>query len=225
MKPVVIKAIRIAIADDHQSFRKGYISMLKTNFPKEFDFVFDVGDGNGLIEKLATVQELPDIILLDVSMPVMNGYVAMDLIHKRWPDLKVVGLSMYDDDYVVTKMLVNGACGFITKDMSLEDIYTALTTVHEKGRYFFGVSTKFATQPLNKLKEFIPNLTEKEMKFLALCPTEMNYKEMAEELGLSVRTVHSYRDILFKKFDINNRVGLAMFAIRIGLMPNTDVCQ
>ncbi len=225
MKPVVTKPIRIAIADDHQSFRKGYISMLSTNFPTEFDFVFDVGDGNDLIEKLNSIQELPDIVLLDVSMPGMNGYVAASLIHKKWPDLKIVGLSMYDDDYVVTKMLVNGACGFITKDMSLQDIHTALTTVHEKGRYFFGVSTKFVTQSLSKLKEFIPNLTEKEMKFLALCPTEMSYNEMAGELGLSVRTVHSYRDILFKKFNINSRVGLAMFAIRIGLMPNTDACQ
>ncbi|HEY9178417.1 MAG TPA: response regulator transcription factor [Flavipsychrobacter sp.] len=219
----LLRPITLAIADDHQMMRDGFISMLTTNYPNTFEFLFSAENGKDLINKLSTGSMSPDIILLDVSMPVMNGYIAMEIIHEKWPELKVLGMSMYDDDYVIIKMLFNGACGFITKDIALNDIYAAITTTYQKGFYFHGVSDKFYTKSKSKLKEFTPNITSQEMKFLSLCATDMQYKEMAKELCLSVRTIHSYRDSLFDKFDINNRVGLALFAITIGLKPNRDI--
>lgn len=217
--------ITLAIADDHQMVRDGFISMLKTSYPNAFEFLFSAENGQDLINKLNAATTVPDIILLDVSMPVMNGYIAMEIIHENWPDLKVLGMSMYDDDYVIIKMLSNGACGFITKDIAPDDIYTAITTAYHEGAYFHGVSEKFNAKSKSKLKEFASDITAKEMNFLSLCATDMQYKEMAKELCLSVRTIHSYRDSIFNKFDINNRVGLALFAISIGLKPNRDICR
>lgn len=217
--------ITLAIADDHKSYRNGLVNTINSNYPDKFKFLFDAGNGKELIEKLEQADELPDIVILDVSMPIMNGYTTMSVINAQWPDLKVLGMSMYNDDYVIIKMLFNGASGFLTKDMAPDEIYTALSTTHETGRYFFGVSPRFSNQTVERLKEYTPNLTEKEMSFLKLCASEMRYEDMAKELGISTRTIHGYRDILFKKFDINSRVGLALFAIRIGLVPNSDVCQ
>lgn len=220
------KPITIAIADDHQMMRDGFVNMLTTVYPGMFSFLITAENGEHLIDKLNRATTFPDIVLLDVSMPVMNGYVAMEAIHKKWPDLKVLGMSMYRNDYVIIKMLLNGACGFITKDITPQEIYTAITTAHQKGVYFHGVSEKFNTRTKRqKLKEFAPDITAREMSFLSLCATDMQYKDMAKELCLSVRTIHSYRDSIFNKFDINNRVSLALFAICIGLKPNRDIFQ
>lgn len=221
----LLQPITLAIADDHQMMRDGFISMLMTTYPDVFEFLFTAKDGKELIDKLNNSTTSPDIILLDVSMPIMNGYIAMEIIHKKWPDIKVLGMSMYNDDYVIIKMLFNGACGFITKDITPVGIYTAITTALQKGAYFHGISEKFNTMSKSRLKEFAPNITTKEMNFLSLCATDMHYKDMAKELCLSVRTIHSYRDSIFNKFDINNRVGLALFAICIGLKPNRDISQ
>lgn len=217
--------ITIAIADDHKSYRNGLINTINSNYPEKFKFILEASNGKELIEKLEHADELPDIVILDVSMPIMNGYTTMSILNAKWPDLKVLGMSMYNDDYVIIKMLFNGACGFLTKDMAPDQIYTALSVTHTTGRYFFGVSSKFSNQTLERIKEYTPNITEREMRFLKLCATEMKYEDMAHELGLSVRTIHGYRDTLFKKLDINSRVGLALFAIRIGLSPNTEICQ
>lgn len=219
----ILQPITLAIADDHQIMRHGFINMLTTTYPDEFDFLFSAENGNDLIDKLNNSTTFPDIILLDVSMPVMNGYATMETIHTKWPDLKVLGMSMYNNDYVIIKMLLNGACGFITKDITPEEIYTAITTAHETGTYFHGVSEKFNAKSKHRLVEFAPNITAKEMNFLSLCATDMQYKEMAKELCLSVRTIHSYRDSIFDKFNISNRVGLALFAICIGLKPNREI--
>lgn len=217
--------ITIAIADDHKSYRNGLIDTINLNYPNEFKFLFEASNGKELIEKLGQAHELPDIVILDISMPIMNGYTTMNVLNTKWPDLKVLGMSMYNDDYVIIKMLFNGACGFLTKDMAPDQIYTALSATHTTGRYFFGVSSKISNHSLERIKEYTPNITEREMRFLKLCASEMKYEDMAHELGLSIRTIHGYRDTLFKKFDINSRVGLALFAIRIGLSPNTDICQ
>ncbi len=221
----VSQPITLAIADDHQIMREGFISILRAKYPDVFQLLFSAENGKDLIEKLSASSISPDVILLDVSMPIMNGYDAMEIIHDKWPDIKVLGMSMYKDDFVIIKMLFNGASGFITKDVASNDIYTAITTAYQNGVYFQGVSEKFNAKSRNKLKELVPNITTKEMNFLSLCATDMHYKEMAEELCLSVRTIHSYRDSIFNKFNINNRVSLALFAICIGLKPNGDVCQ
>lgn len=217
--------ISIAVADDHRLIREGILNTLQLIYPKDFVLHFEVENGGKLIEKLTQVDKLPDIILLDISMPVMNGYEAMSIIRTKWPDQKVIAMSMYRDKYAIVKMIYNGANGFITKDISPDEIYMALTTTHITGTYFQGQYSKFSSKTIHELKTRIPNITDKQMKFLALCPTKMHYNEIAQELGLSIRTIHSYRDTLFRKFDVNTRIELALFAIRIGLQPNIDTLQ
>lgn len=218
-------AISFVVADDHKMMRNGILSTLTLTYPNKYSLLFDAVNGEDLIEKLHAAPALPDIVFLDVSMPIMNGYEAMSIIRKEWPELKVLGLSMYIEDEVVTKMLFSGARGFVAKDSGAAEIDAAVSALMGGGAYFHGVSSIFTSQTVEQLKTYLPNLTDKEMKFLKLCATEMKYEDMAQELNLSVRSIHSYRDILFKKFSISSRVGLAFFAIRIGLVPNVDFCQ
>lgn len=217
--------IRYVITDDHQLMRRGIESSLKMAYPNDYVLLFEAANGEDLLAQLNSATVLPDIIFLDVSMPHMNGYEALSNIRRKWSDLKVLGISMYNEDEVVTKMLYNGVNGFITKDSSAHELHAAVTEIL-CGRYYFqGVSPLFTSKTVDQLKRYLPNITDKEMKFLSLCATEMRYEDMAMQLGLSVRSVHSYRDILFDKFNINNRVGLAFIAIKLGLLPNVDLCH
>ncbi len=215
--------ITIAIAEDHAVVRKSVIAILQSMFADEIQFVCDASNGKELIALLEQLAILPDIVLLDISMPIMNGYEAMKIIKHKWPSLKVVAFSMYNDDFAVMQMVQNGACGFITKDLEPIQVRNALIEVHTKGKYYYGVSSRIVSKSAKDLKSLVPNLTEKEMAFLALCPSNMKYEEMAKELRLSLRTIHSYRDILFKKLGVNTRFALGFFALRIGLVPNQDI--
>lgn len=217
--------IIIAIADDNARFRNGFINIMNIVYPGLFDFSIVADNGRDLIEKLHTLQQLPEVILLDINMPVMNGYQTMYAIRKKWPTQKVICLSLFNDDYAIIKMITHGVNGYLMKDMSPHDICEAIETVYNGGRYFADVPENFLSLSIVELQQLAPNLTEKEMKFLELCATEMKYDEMAEELGISIRTVHSYRDILFKKFKISTRSGLALFATRIGLAPISNANQ
>lgn len=224
MKQTSVRIV-LAMADDNVRFRNGFINIINLAYPGQFDFQVIADNGRDLIEKLHTVKELPEIILLDINMPVMNGYQTMTIIREQWPEQKVICFSLFNDDYAIIKMITHGVNGYVVKDMSPHDICFAIKTISNGGRYFADVPEKFLSLSIEELQQLAPNLTEKEMKFLELCATEMKYDEMAEILGISIRTVHSYRDILFKKFDISTRAGLVLFATRIGLAPVMNANQ
>jgi two-component system invasion response regulator UvrY len=210
--------IYVAIADDHILMRKGVVEII-TSFG-EFRVIIEADNGLELIDAIQESYVKPDICILDISMPVMNGYETLIEIKSRWPEIKVLVLTMINNEFSVLKMLRGGANGYLLKACPPKDLYIALDAVYKYKIYH---SELVADEERHHDKK-IPlapnqNITDKEMVFLKYCCSDMHYKEMAEHLDISVRTVHTYRDTLFNKLGIKTRIGLAVYALSIGITP------
>lgn len=215
--------IKLAIADDHIMFRDGIVkilSMMNCNL----EFVIQAGNGMELLKELQLSKVLPDIVLLDISMPIKNGYETLIDIRKEWPKLKVLVISMYRDDYPVIKMMIGGANGFIAKSEEPAALLDAIQRVVKGNKYYLGTSERYLSMEIETLKQMIPTISKKEMAFLCFCGQDLRYEEIAHKMGVGVRTIDSYRDNLFKKLNTNSRIGLALFALKTGLVPNSDIC-
>jgi len=180
-----------------------------------YNVLYHAKNGYDLQQKMGSEKVQPDVILLDVNMPVMNGYDTMEWLESEHPEIKVLALSMDDDEQMVLKMLSRGANGYLLKDIHPEALKIALNEVMSRGYYH---SDKVAATLLNSLKpkEEIPTirLKENELKFLQLSCSELTYNEIAERMFLSPKTIDNYRGELFKRFKVKNRVGLVIFGLR-----------
>nr|WP_295863679.1 response regulator transcription factor [uncultured Chitinophaga sp.] len=206
--------IPIAIVDDHTLFRQGLISLL-TEFP-EVAVVFDAANGEEMKHKIAA-GTLPQVILMDIKMPLMDGYEATLWVKQHYPEIHVLALSMFEDDPPVIKMLKNGAGGYLLKESRTSDLVKAVITIHEQGFYLNEqVSVKLLRniQGHSTAPTPLEQLNQNEIRFLQLCCLELTYKEIADQMNLSPHTIDNYRQELFQKFDIKSRTGLALFAIR-----------
>jgi two-component system invasion response regulator UvrY len=211
-----MEKIKVALTDDHGLLRNG-LAGLVTNLG--YTVLFECNNGKELVSKLDK-DNLPDIILMDINMPEMDGYEATLWLKNNYPLVQVLALSMYDDENAIIRMLKNGARGYIMKDADPMELKKAIDDVVANGvHYSEQVTGKLlhsiykAGGPNNAAKQ-ISDLNDREMEFLKLAATEMTYKEIAEQMHLSPRTIDGYRDALFEKLDIRNRVGLVLFAIR-----------
>ena len=209
--------INIALADDHTILRKG-VSEILSKFA-DMAVVIEAGTGKELISKLQSATTLPDICIVDINMPEMNGYETAAEIKKRWPDVKILALSMYDTELNIIKMLRNGANGYVLKDSDPEDLRVAITRICKDGFYHSELVTgrmlNILYDPNGKMNT---ELSDRELAFLSLCSTELTYKEIADQMCLSPRTIDGYRESLFKKLHITTRTGLAMYAIKAGVV-------
>ncbi|MCB9044709.1 MAG: response regulator transcription factor [Chitinophagales bacterium] len=214
--------IYIAIADDHAVVRDSISNMI-SSFP-DYKVNIKAKNGKHLLELLEKTKPFPEICILDIQMPEMNGYETMEQIQKKWPDLKVLALSMLDDEFAIIRMLKLGARGYIGKGNTLEELQAALTYIHEKGYYSSELLVSNFFQLVNTEKEkALYKITEREFEFLKYCPTEYTIKEIAEHMNASPSTVQGYRNALFEKLKINTRQGLAIFAIRMGITSFKDL--
>lgn len=217
MKKNILKN-SLVIIDDHLLFAESLERLI--NSSTSFKVKFHAKNGMDFIQKLEQEKELPSVILLDVNMPVMNGFETMQWLSKFYPEIKVLILSMEDDEEVIIKMLRAGANGYLLKDIHPEKLKVALNEVVEKGYYH---SDKVAQTLLHALKpadseDVKPDLKENELTFIKLACTEMTYKEIADKMMLSPKTVDGYRDSLFKKLQVKNRVGLVIYAMKHNLI-------
>ncbi len=209
--------IKIALVDDHVVLRKSLAVLI--NMLQDFKVIIEAGNGEEFIEQLKE-KGLPDIALLDITMPVMDGVETARWIKQHHPQIKVVALSMIKNDLVVIRMLKNGARGYILKDCEPEELRDALHQVYEKGYYY----NELLTSRMKANDKFISEeglrsmMNEKELTFLRWTCTDKTYKEIADEMDVSVRTVDGYRDALFQKLNVTTRVGLAIYAIRNGIV-------
>jgi two-component system invasion response regulator UvrY len=203
--------IKIAIVDDHIILRKS-LAVLIGMF-NDFEIVLQAGNGHDLIEQLDPLH-LPDIVLLDITMPGMDGVATAQWLKQNHPGIKVLALSMIRNDQVIIRMLKNGVRGYILKDCEPEILQQALLDVYKKGYYYNELITPIIKnrEQQNEFPSLV--LSAQEISFIRWACTEKTYKEIADEMNISPRTVDGYRDALFQKLNVSSRVGLALYAIR-----------
>lgn len=209
--------IKIALADDHNLFRKGVEELIE-----DFDnmeVLFSMPNGQELVNRLATATTLPDVCLLDINMPELNGFETAAVIKERWPDIKLLAVSVYDSEFNIIGMLRAGAGGYVLKDAQPEALKAAIEGVYKNGFYHSELVTgKILHQLISQPQEVnSTQLNEKEIHFLKLCCSEMTYKEIADKMEISHRTIDGYRDQLFHKLNIKSRTGLVMYALKTGI--------
>lgn len=209
----------VALVDDHALLRNGLASVI--NGFGNFNVVFEADNGNHFIQLLKTNPK-PSIVLLDINMPEMNGFETALWIKNNEPEIKVLVLSMMDDDNSVIKMLQHGAKGYILKDSKPNALRKALEEVTEHGFFFNDVVSGKMMHLINKGAAEKLNqplvLSERETLFLKLCCTEKSYKEIADSMGIGTRSVETLRSNMFEKLETLSRVGLVMYSIRNGIV-------
>lgn len=212
------KTVKIAITEDHQIVRKAIAGFI--NGFGGFAIIISAVNGQDLLQQLSCAREQPDICVLDINMPSMNGFETLKQLRERYPDIKVLILSMYDNEQAIIKSFTMGACGYLQKDCDPLDLKAALLTVYDGELYHPDIkSSHFKYYLTGKHDPGLPRITEKEMQFLPYCCTELSLKEIAQQMGVALRTVQGYRDSLFDKLSLKTRTGLAMYAIKSGLVP------
>ncbi|MBL0145624.1 MAG: response regulator transcription factor [Chitinophagaceae bacterium] len=206
----------IVIVDDHLLIAKALTGIIE-NF-KQYNVLYECDNGKTLQEKMNTKKNIPDIVLLDISMPVMDGFATAAWLTENYPEILIMALSMQDDEQSLIKMVKAGAKGYLLKNVHPIELEKALNGLVKNGSYYPDWATSKVFASISKkisVKQTV-NVTEREKEFLQYCVTEMSYKEIAEKMFCSPRTVESYRDSLFEKLDLKTRVGLAVFAMKNG---------
>lgn len=216
-----MKQINLAIADDHKIFRNGLKAMLE-DCP-DFKLLIEASNGKELIGQLVT--HTPDVILMDIKMPEMDGMQTTAYIHEHFKQIKVLTLSMHNEDKYIVDMMKAGASGYLLKNAEPEEIIDAISTIYEKGFYFNEHLSVTLIKQLVGPGSYTDNagqqtvdLNDREIEVLRLVCQEFSNQEIADKIFLSVRTVEGYRARLFEKTGSKNLVGLVIFAIKRGII-------
>jgi len=198
-------------------FRKGLMKLINL-FPG-YSVLFDASNGKDFIAQF-NPKKLPDIVLMDITMPEMDGYMAAEWLHSNYPEIKILALSTMDSEAAIIKMIKSGAKGYVLKDAEPDELKLAFDEVMSQGYFYNDLVTRKVLRGIDKLVSekdpvsIFVKLTDREIEFLKYVCTEMTYKEIADKMFLSVRTVEGYRDALCEKLELKSRVGLAMYAIK-----------
>jgi two-component system, NarL family, invasion response regulator UvrY len=209
--------LNIALVDDHIMLRNGLAKLIDDM--NDYTVIFQSNNGLEFINEITRNKYEPAVVLLDVNMPQMDGYETAKWIRDNLPFTKVLVLSMFDDEKSIIKMLRYGAKGYILKDGDPEQLAMALHDVVHKGYHYTDLVNGKLVHAINTLDdEGFANIenkfTQREIELLKLSCSEMTYKEIANIMYVSVRTVEGYRDTLFEKLNLKTRVGLVLYAIK-----------
>jgi DNA-binding NarL/FixJ family response regulator len=211
----------VVLVDDHVLLRNGLANLIESF--GNYKVLFGANNGKAFIEKLDP-EFLPELVLLDINMPGMDGYETCLWIKKNYPYIKVLALSMYDNENSIIRMFKAGAKGYILKDCDPAELKAALDAVLTKGFYYSEMVTGKLINTINSLDKkestakSVIKLNDREIMFLKLACTELSYKEIADKMFVSPRTVDGYRDALFEKLNLKTRVGLVMYSIKNGIV-------
>lgn len=209
----------IVIVEDHLLIAKAITNIIE-GF-NAYKVIYEVENGKELITRIGEPGNVPEIILLDISMPLMDGYETAKWLTEHYPGVLVMALTMRNEDEALIKMIKSGAKGFLHKNIHPTELELALNTLVEKGHYFPDWATgKLLNNIANDDKSAADKvqLTAKEIEFLQYAATELTYKEIGEKLYCSPRTVEGYRDALFEKLQLKTRIGLVVYGIRNGII-------
>jgi two-component system invasion response regulator UvrY len=209
--------LQIAYADDHHLVRKGIIGLLEAIGNTEI--LIETGSGEELIAALEAAPTLPQICILDISMPGMNGFEVIAELRERWPKLRVLVLTVFAQESYVIRMIRSGANGYLSKSCSAEEMQLALNRIMEKGMYYSELMPQSLINAVHKDIVRAPSLTPKERELLKHVVSDLTYAEIATQMQTTPRSVEGYRDSLFRKLKVNSRVALALYAVQSGEVP------
>ncbi len=210
--------VEVVMVDDHVMMRQCLASVV--NSFEGFKVIHEANNGKEFIEWL-NPDKLPDLVLMDINMPYMNGHETAIWLSTHYPKLKFITITMQNDERSIIRMLRSGTRGYVLKDSEILDFKQALEAVMNKGIYINTVLYKHIIDNLHghqanleTEQSVLSNLNEREIEFLRWLCTDKSYKEIAAEMYLSPRTIDGYRDALFEKLKVASRIGLVLFAIR-----------
>jgi DNA-binding NarL/FixJ family response regulator len=225
MKTENEEVIRLIIADDHVLYRAGVKNALSSK--KNIKVIAEADNGSHLLNILKGIQ--PDVILLDIQMPIMDGITTLPEIKKLYPNIRVIMLTMMDDQSMITKLMELGANSYLTKTSDSEIIYEAIKTCYEQEFYFNSLTNKALLNNLRqktpssiKLQQEDATLSDKEITVLRLMCEEKSTREIAEAVELSPRTIEAIRDKLKTKTGAKSTAGLIMFAVKNKLLEDDN---
>ncbi len=205
--------ITLALVDDHTMLRKSMAALLE--LMGGFRIIFQASDGRELVDYLSS-NTWPDLVLMDVSMPVMSGPETTRWLREHCPEIKVVALSMVRSENTIIRMMSSGARAYLLKDVEPEELVRMLQEVHQHGY----AHNEMVPLPVKTYTAGAPiQLSAQEKQFMQWVCAEKSHKEIAELMQLSPRTIDGYRDSLLRKLGVNSRVGIVMYALQNGIVP------
>lgn len=217
-----MRSVTVAVVDDHKLFSRSLEVMI--NRFRGYSVLFTASDGLDFIHKLKMQLTRPQIVVMDQFMPIMDGASTVVWLKDNFPEISVIALSMNHSEETVLNMAQNGVKGYLHKDAELTEFKEALDIVSKGGYYYPDYVTDFlvngGSKPVKSPGSEIDSLKPREIEFLKLVCSELTYKEVAEKMNASLRTVDSYRDQLFEKLNIKSRIGLVLYAVRNKIVEN-----
>jgi len=213
--------IHIALADDHTMVREGIVAMLTGN--EEFEVTGSAPNGKVLLEIIAKMKTPPDVCLLDINMPEMDGYQTLVALKQAYPEMRFLMLSQFDHEFVIIKMLKAGANGYMLKDAEPQELKQAIRAIMEKPFYNSRLVNGHLISLVQKGEDYNKlTLSDTEQEFLRYSCSDLTYKQIADKMNLGKRTIEGYREALFHKLQVKSRTGLALYALKLGIVPISD---
>jgi DNA-binding NarL/FixJ family response regulator len=216
----MVSQIKIALADDHKIFRRGVVASMRQY--DNLDFMLEATNGQDLLDQMQL--NLPDVVLCDLKMPIKDGIDVTKIITVKHPTVRVLILTMYEDDRFIQNLMDSGAAGYLTKNTEASEIYKAINEVMKKGFYLTPFINRILIKRNYNKQKFSPSLnneiviTDKEKEVLSLVALEYTASEIAEKLIMSHRTVEAIKERLMERFSVKNSVGLIYFAMKNRLL-------
>lgn len=211
--------IKVAFAEDHVAVRKAIISIVEMG-SKNIIFSIEADDGIKLLERLNQAATLPDICILDINMPNMDGHTVLLEIRKKWPSIKFLILTAFNDEYSILRMIKSGAGGYLLKSCSPSEIVEALEDIHLTGYHYSDVASKHVFSLVDKnIVKIKEAFSEAELDILRYSTTNLSFEEMAAKMNLPAKNIEGKKDRLYAKLKIKSRAELALFAFQSGLVP------
>ena len=208
--------IRVAIAEDHTLVRDSLKMQIEAL--SGISFLFAAKNGKELIQNIQRSQNLPHVCILDINMPQLDGFDTLNELKNKWPEIGVLMLTGYEHEMFIVRTILDGASGYLEKTCDFSTVATAIRSIHSTGMFFSDtISMKFLASVKNR-RISLPVFTVSELEVLKHCCSDMSYGEIAAKMGCTQKSVEGHKDSLFRKLEVNNRVGLVLFAIQYGIV-------
>ncbi len=211
--------LTIGVVDDHTLFRKGLVGLIN-ELKEGYQVIWEADNGEQCLIRLEK-ESVPDILMMDITMPIMDGYQLAEIVRKKYPSLPILVVSMVEKEEALIRMLRLGIRGYLSKDIEPEELHTAIISINNKGYYYTDHVTGKLIRALQddslNHENSIP-LSEREKQLLELVCSDDTYKEIADKMCLSPKTVDTYRMSLFEKLQVKSRTGLVLYAIKSGMV-------